>query len=104
MFCQASLLFAATLALSVAASPVKRAAGVSIPLAKRSSFTTSNGVFDLDSAIRQTVHTHNKHRQNLINLEHNKGREAFNKASDIVNSSSHTDGQPTSARELRSNL
>jgi cathepsin D len=83
MLCQASLLFAATLALSASASPaLNRAAGVSIPLARRSGVTTSDGLFDRDEAIRKSVFAMNKHRQNLINLERNQGRDAFNEASD----------------------
>jgi cathepsin D len=74
-------LFAVTFFLFATASPVKRAVGVTVPLAKRTGLTTSDGVFNLEKAIEMTVFTLNKHRQNLINLERNKGREAFNEAS-----------------------
>ncbi|KAJ7786528.1 acid protease [Mycena metata] len=52
--------------------------GISIPLRKRDVFTNSAGVFDKTQALAATVTTQNKHRQNLINLEKNKGRAAFN--------------------------
>jgi len=83
MFRRASLLSVVTLALFASASPFERAAGVSIPLTKRSGVTTSDGVFDLEKAIKMTVFTRNKHRQNLINLERNKGRDAFNEGAEI---------------------
>lgn len=83
MFCKASLLTAVSLAVFSVANPApfappKREPGTVIPLPKRSSLTTADGVFDWDKAILQTVATKNKHRQNLINLEKNKGTEAFN--------------------------
>jgi hypothetical protein len=71
MFCRASLLSLVTLALfaAAAASPrlAKRATGVSIPLAKRSGLTTTDGVFDLEKAGQMTVLTQNKYCQNRIN-------------------------------------
>ncbi|KAJ7161368.1 acid protease [Mycena crocata] len=51
---------------------------ISIPLRRRSTLTTSAGVFDKDKAIAATVTTKNKSRQNLINLKKNKGLAAFN--------------------------
>ncbi|KAJ7651743.1 acid protease [Mycena polygramma] len=49
-----------------------------ISLRKRTTFTTSAGVFDKTKAIAATVATKNKHRQNLINLKKNVGPAAFN--------------------------
>jgi cathepsin D len=82
MFAKASLLATVTLAVLAAASPVASPAkrengGIAIPLRKRASLTTPNGVFDHDAAVAQLVATKNKHRQNLINLEKNKGKEVF---------------------------
>ncbi|KAJ7612329.1 acid protease [Mycena polygramma] len=86
MFNKSALLLAVTLAISVAAGPaptepVKR--GTAIPIGKRSTFTTSEGVFDKDKAIAATVFTANKHRQNLINLQKNLGVGAFNEGAEI---------------------
>ena len=82
MFAKASLLATVTLAVLAAATPVASPAkreneGIAIPLRKRASLTKSNGVFDHDAAVAQLVATKNKHRQNLINLEKNKGKEVF---------------------------
>ena len=82
MFAKASLLATVTLAVLASASPVtpptkKSTSGIAIPFKKRTSLTTSEGVFDHDAAIAQLVTVKNKHRQNLINLEKNKGRAAF---------------------------
>ncbi|KAJ7446446.1 acid protease [Mycena galericulata] len=52
--------------------------GIPIPLRRRTTLTTAAGVFNKDLAIAATVATKNKHRQNLINLEKNKGLAAFN--------------------------
>ncbi|KAI0916959.1 hypothetical protein AcW2_007216 [Taiwanofungus camphoratus] len=71
-------LLTVTFALMAAASPATRA-GIRIPLQKRSSLTKANGTFDHDKAVLQLTRVQNKHRQNLINLEHNIGSEAFNK-------------------------
>ncbi|KAJ7135850.1 acid protease [Mycena epipterygia] len=86
MFNKSALLLAVTLALSVAATPAPAepaARGTTIPLPKRSSFTNANGVFNKDKAIAANVATINKHRQNLINLQKNKGAEAFNAGAEI---------------------
>lgn len=45
MFCKASLL-AVTLALVASATPVERDTSIVIPLSKRGSLTTADGVFD----------------------------------------------------------
>ncbi|KAJ7435463.1 acid protease [Mycena galericulata] len=86
MFNKTALLLAVTLALSVAASPspgAPRTTGTTIPLRKRSSLTTADGVFDKDKAIAANAATINKHRQNLINLKNNKGVAAFNAGAEI---------------------
>ncbi|KAJ6552242.1 acid protease [Mycena vulgaris] len=86
MFNKTSLLLAVTLAISVAAGPAPSepaARGTAIPMRKRSSLTRSDGVFDKDKAIASTVVVINKHRQNLINLQKNKGVEAFNEGAEI---------------------
>ncbi|KAH8101206.1 acid protease [Cristinia sonorae] len=83
MFCKATLLTVA-LALAASATPVAREdEGVRIPLSKRVSLTKSDGSFDYDKALIQTYKTINKHRQNLINLEANVGKEAFNPGAEI---------------------
>ncbi|KAJ6478627.1 acid protease [Mycena vitilis] len=88
MFHKAALIFAVTLAVvgvaSPAVSPISPVArGTTIPLRKRATLTTANGVFDKDKAIAATVDTINKHRQNLRNLERNKGDAAFNEGAVI---------------------
>lgn len=55
MFCKASLVTVA-LALIAAASPLKDA-GISIPLAKRSSLTNPDGTFNREKAILSTIQT-----------------------------------------------
>ncbi|KAJ7752532.1 acid protease [Mycena olivaceomarginata] len=89
MFNNSALLLAVTLAVSVAAgpapitdsAPAKR--GTAIPMRKRSSLTTAEGVFDHDKAIASTILTLNKHRANLLNLQKNKGQGAFNQGAEI---------------------
>ncbi|KAJ7178212.1 acid protease [Mycena filopes] len=86
MFNKSALLLAVTLAVSVAAGPApveSVARGTAIPMRKRSSLTTAEGVFDHDAAIARTIITKNKHRQNLINLQKNKGVDAFNEGAEI---------------------
>ncbi|KAJ7510848.1 acid protease [Mycena galericulata] len=85
MFNKTALLLAVSLALSAAASPSPAApvAGTTIPLRKRTSLTTADGVFDKDKAIAATVSTINKHRQNLINLKNNKGIDALPEGAEI---------------------
>ncbi|KAF8504286.1 acid protease [Hysterangium stoloniferum] len=80
MLYQATL-FAGAISLLAATSAESQAQGIRIPLTKRSSITKADGTFDHDKAIFQTIAIQNKHRQNLINLERNRGREALNKAS-----------------------
>ncbi|KIJ41128.1 hypothetical protein M422DRAFT_31981 [Sphaerobolus stellatus SS14] len=82
MFCKTSMITLA-LALLSAATPVERSESVAIALPKRSGLTTADGVFNHELAILQTVTTKNKHRQNLINLEKNVGRHAFNQGAEI---------------------
>ncbi|EIW62808.1 acid protease [Trametes versicolor FP-101664 SS1] len=81
MFCKASLVTVA-LALIAAASPLKDA-GISIPLAKRSSLTNPDGTFNHEKAILSTIQTKNKHRANLINLEKNVGSHVFKEGAEI---------------------
>ncbi|KAJ7742596.1 acid protease [Mycena metata] len=86
MFNKSALLLAVTLAVSAAAGPAPTesvARGTAIPLRKRSGLTTAEGVFDHDAAIARTIITKNKHRQNLINLQKNKGITAFNEGAEI---------------------
>ncbi|KAH9911890.1 acid protease [Amylocystis lapponica] len=64
MFSKA-FLTAISLALIISASPSSTT--------PRTSLTLPDGTFDRDEAIRQTVKTANKHRQNLINLVENGG-------------------------------
>ncbi|KAF5352019.1 hypothetical protein D9758_009421 [Tetrapyrgos nigripes] len=60
-------------ALVSSASPVRQGK-IGIPIRNRpSGMTTSNGSFDNDQAILQTVQTRNKYRQNLINILENTG-------------------------------
>ncbi|PCH43862.1 acid protease [Wolfiporia cocos MD-104 SS10] len=73
MFCKASLI-AVALALLSSATPVAQESGSTIALTKRGSLTKDDGTFDHDMAIYSTVRTHNKHRQNMINMERNEGR------------------------------
>ncbi|KAJ7270727.1 acid protease [Mycena haematopus] len=89
MFNKISLLFAVTFAVAATASPavsspVLAARRNIIPLRKRTSFTTSTGIFDKDKATLATINTINKHRQNLKNLEKNKGTAAFNEGATIM--------------------
>ncbi|GBE79639.1 acid protease [Sparassis latifolia] len=84
MFAKASLIAFTTLALLASATPVERGLGVRIPLEKRASLTTDDGVFDLERAIQQSTRTHNKHRQNLINVHNNIGLENFNEGAKIM--------------------
>ncbi|KAH9911891.1 acid protease [Amylocystis lapponica] len=69
-----AFLTAISLALIISASPIiNNPAGIRIPIRKRTSLTLPDGTFDRDEAVRQTVKTANKHRQNLINLVENGG-------------------------------
>ncbi|KAJ4463847.1 aspartic protease [Lentinula edodes] len=74
MFAKSALVASVTLATLATATPMQpRQAGGPISLPKRSSLTKSDGTFDYDKAVAQTVATKNKHRQNLINLQNNTG-------------------------------
>jgi len=73
MFPKATLLAIVTLVINAAAVPVNRPAGISIPLHKRGCLTTSDGVFDRSKAVRASVITQNKYRQNLMTLKANGG-------------------------------
>ncbi|THH23146.1 hypothetical protein EUX98_g8032 [Antrodiella citrinella] len=82
MFSKTSLVTVA-LALLATAVPTVQEEGIRIALPKRSSLTKADGTFDHEKAIIQTYKTINKYRQNLINLEANLGREAFNPGAEI---------------------
>ncbi|KAJ3913205.1 hypothetical protein F5877DRAFT_84029 [Lentinula edodes] len=74
MFTKSALLAFVTLAtLATATLMQPRQARGPIALPKQSSFTKSDGTFDYDKAVAQTVATKNKHRQTLINLQNNTG-------------------------------
>ncbi|KAI0632386.1 acid protease [Trametes polyzona] len=81
MFCKTTLLTVA-LALLTSATPIIRddpsvEAGIRIPLQKRGSLKTTDGLFDHDRAVRQLVRQKNKYRQNLLNLQRNLGALPF---------------------------
>ncbi|KAI9059249.1 acid protease [Trametes sanguinea] len=81
MFCKSTLVTVA-LALLSAATPIVRddasiTTGIRIPLQKRGSLKNADGIFNYEKAVRELVKLKNKHRQNLINLEQNVGRDAF---------------------------
>ncbi|KAI0352025.1 protease [Trametes cingulata] len=82
MFVKASLI-ALALTLSTAASPVVEGLGTRVPFERRDGMTTADGWFDHKRAVQQVVRDRNKHRQNMINLERNVGREAFNEGAEI---------------------
>ncbi|KAI0769774.1 protease [Trametes elegans] len=82
MFVQSSLITLA-LVLSATASPVGEDLGTRIPFEKRNAFVTSDGWFDHAQAVKQVARDRNKHRGNLINLERNMGRQAFNEGAHI---------------------
>ncbi|KAI1794916.1 protease [Ganoderma leucocontextum] len=85
MFCKASLV-AVALALIASATPIvpePATDGIRVPLQKRGNLQNADGTFNHDAAIREIVKLKNKHRQNLINLEKNVGRQAFSKGAEI---------------------
>ncbi|KIJ41452.1 hypothetical protein M422DRAFT_172297 [Sphaerobolus stellatus SS14] len=69
-----------TVSLLAAATPVEHDVARSVPLPKRASLTTSEGVFNHDLAILQSIATR---KQNLINLKKNVGLQAFNEGAEI---------------------
>ena len=73
MFPKATLLAIVILVIHAAAVPVKPTPGISIPLHKRGTLTTAEGVFDHAKAVRASVITQNKYRQNLISYTANGG-------------------------------
>ncbi|KIJ46559.1 hypothetical protein M422DRAFT_164987 [Sphaerobolus stellatus SS14] len=93
MFFQ-TLTLGLTVSLLAAATPVEHDVARSVPLPKRASLTTSEGIFNHDLAILQSIATRKqvfiffgdletKHRQNLINLKKNVGFQAFNEGAEI---------------------
>jgi cathepsin D len=79
MFLKVFIVAVALPFLTSAISTKRDDLGGLIHLGKRQSLSKPDGTFDLDKAIAHTVAVRNKHRQNLINLERNVGRKAFNK-------------------------
>jgi hypothetical protein len=83
MFKRAALVLLVTATLSLSsfahAGPHPRSVKTitTIPLPKRSGLIRSDGVFDYAKAVHSIAAAKNKHRQNMINLERNKGRDAF---------------------------
>jgi len=72
-----------SLAATVSASPVetiaKRKSGTAVPIHKhRIALSNDDGVFDIEKANALTVVTHNKHRQNLLNIGKNLGVDKLN--------------------------
>ncbi|KAH9898434.1 protease [Cubamyces lactineus] len=79
-----SLSFAVLALVALAtAGPVRREQGNRIPFRSRTPLISSEGRFDHERAILQVVRDHNKHRNNLINIEANLGRRAFNEGAEI---------------------
>ncbi|KAJ7034475.1 acid protease [Mycena alexandri] len=69
-----AILIAGTVVFSVFASPAPApggaiSPGTAIPLARRSSLTGADGVFDKDKAVLATIDTINKHIQNRVNFQ-----------------------------------
>ncbi|KAI0724515.1 acid protease [Cerioporus squamosus] len=91
-----------SLALSSAAGPVLHGNGGSVALNKRHQLTSNDGWFDHDMAARQVARDHNKHRSNLINLEKNRGRDAFNEGADILSPIDYTASHPSQKRQAES--
>ncbi|KAI0757033.1 protease [Daedaleopsis nitida] len=83
MHFKSTTLAALALALSSKASPVHQETGRRVSFHRRHAMTDNNGWFDHDEVSRQVIRTHNKHRNNLVNLERNAGREAFNEGAEI---------------------
>ncbi|KIJ46567.1 hypothetical protein M422DRAFT_249717 [Sphaerobolus stellatus SS14] len=79
MFFQ-TLTLGLTVSLLTAATPVEHGVARSVPLPKRTSLTTSEGVFNHDLAVLQSIATR---KQNLINLKKNVGLQAFNEGAEI---------------------
>ncbi|KIY49961.1 acid protease [Fistulina hepatica ATCC 64428] len=50
---------------------------ITVPLHRRASLVSENGVFNLERATALTIATQNKHRQNLVNLRKNAGEDAL---------------------------
>ncbi|KAI0771238.1 acid protease [Trametes elegans] len=81
MFCKTTLITVA-LALLSSATPILRdepapVAGIRVPLQKRGSLKTADGVFSYEKAVREIVKLQNKHRQNLLNIQANLGVEGL---------------------------
>ncbi|KAI0630212.1 protease [Trametes polyzona] len=83
MFVKAGLVTLA-LILSGLASPTTEGPGIRVPFAKRDGLASKEGWFDHQKALEMIARDHNKHRQNLINLERNLGLGAFNEGASIL--------------------
>ncbi|KAJ3489349.1 hypothetical protein NLI96_g2179 [Meripilus lineatus] len=68
---------------SVEGAYIGARSGVPVPLNSHAPLVRKDGTFDHHRAIKQVYQTKNKHRQNLINLERNVGRTAFNPGAEI---------------------
>ncbi|KAI0743586.1 acid protease [Daedaleopsis nitida] len=90
MFIRSNLV-ALALALSVSANPIVDDLGTRVPFEKRNTLVNGNGWFDHPRAIKQVMRDRNKHRQNLINLEHNVGPQAMNKGAYIPKMANYED-------------
>ncbi|CDO78035.1 hypothetical protein BN946_scf184885.g1, partial [Trametes cinnabarina] len=98
MFVQAGLIALAIL-LPVSASPVTEGLGSRVTFAKRDGITTQDGWFDHQKAVEMVVRDRNKHRQNMINLERNMGREAFNEGAEIMPLANYSQLAPHDKRQ-----
>jgi cathepsin D len=71
-----------------------------VPLHRRTSLTRKDGVFDFDKAIHNIASAGNKHRQNLINLERNLGKEAFPEVGELA-AVEHATDKSTQGAEIK---
>lgn len=81
-----TLFIAAVLVFSSAALGI-----TTVPLHRPTSLTRKDGVFDFDKVIHNIASAGNKHRQNLINLERNLGKEAFPEVGELAAAEHATD-------------
>ncbi|RPD82588.1 acid protease [Lentinus tigrinus ALCF2SS1-7] len=88
--------------LSTTAGPVLHGNGGSVPLTQRRSCTNDDGWFDHGMAAERVARDHNKHRNNLINLQKNCGREAFNEGANILPPMDFTSGLQNKKRQSES--
>ncbi|KAL7281781.1 hypothetical protein ACG7TL_005104 [Trametes sanguinea] len=98
MFIKAGLITLALL-LPAMASPVTEGLGTRVTFDKRDGITTQDGWFDHKRAVELVVRDRNKHRQNMINLERNMGREAFNEGAEIMPLANYSELAPHDKRQ-----